>query len=193
MNLLVDEAPFSVEIDGAAVPINTDFRYAILFEQLMLDCTVSDREKVIGSLELFYPHIPDNIAEAHKQMLWFYRCGKPARRGGAAGKLLSKKIFDYDQDDGYIFAAFVADYNIDLESARLHWWKFKALFDALRPDNIFCKIMEWRGADISKLQGEQRTYVQKMQRLYALARPIEEQKKLDAIEQALMNGEALPL
>ena len=37
MSLLIDNAPKSVNIDGAEVEINSDFRTAILFEQMMFD------------------------------------------------------------------------------------------------------------------------------------------------------------
>lgn len=74
----------------------------------------------------------------------------------------------------------------------LHWWKFKALFDALKPDNTICKIMEWRGADTKKMKGEQKIFYQRMQRLYALPRPREEREVLDEITQALIDGRNLP-
>ncbi|MEG0305534.1 MAG: Gp15 family bacteriophage protein, partial [Oscillospiraceae bacterium] len=35
MSLLIDGAPTTVDIDGTSYCINTDFRVAILFEQLM--------------------------------------------------------------------------------------------------------------------------------------------------------------
>lgn len=186
MSLLIDRSPVSVEISGRKWKINADFRTSILFEMLQMDWSVPDDLKLIRALELYYPDVPTDIPSAVEKMIWFYRCGKNPRQNiGGGGRLV--KIYDYEQDDSYIYAAFLADYGIDLESISfLHWWKFKALFDSLRSENTFCKIMEFRAADTSRMKGEQKTFYQKMKRMYALRRPKEEQDKLDEIAETLM-------
>lgn len=188
MSLLVDPAPVSVTAAGGEWPIRTDYRIGILFEQLMLDASLSDQEKFLLVLKLYYPagHPPD-FAAAGNAMLWFYRCGKPAPKQHAGQGGRTVKVFDYDQDDGYIYAAFLQQYGIDLEAVEeLHWWKFKALFNSLPSDCMICKIMEWRATDTSKLKGAQKEHILRMQRLYALQRPKEEQEKYEAIAAALM-------
>ena len=186
MSLLIDPAPLAAEIGGQSWPLRTDYRVSLMFEQLMLDRTVAERDKAPLALSLYYPRQPPDLDGAVRAILWFYGCGKGP--DGPAGGAKGKRLYDYDQDDAYIFAAFWADYGIDLETADLHWWKFRALFDALRPDDLFCKIMQWRGADTSKMKGKEKEYYQKMKRLYALKKPLAEQEKLDAIANALMNG-----
>ena len=188
MSLLVDAAPMSVEIQGKEWPVNASFRTGILFEQAMLDSDIPAELKGPLALEQWFraPR-PPLCAESMEAVLWLYRCGhlpRPARRGARAS---GTKVFDYDQDDGYIFAAFLQQYGIDLEDVEgLHWWKFKALFDALDKNCMFCRIMEWRGTDLRKLKGAQKEHVLRMQRLYALLRPQVEQLKIDRIAAALM-------
>ena len=46
MNLLIDELPTSVFIDGVSYEINTDYRIAIMFETMMFDSELSDEEKL---------------------------------------------------------------------------------------------------------------------------------------------------
>lgn len=188
MNLLLYRAPESVEIDGVEYKIDADFRNCIKFEQLMFDPDVSDGLRGSLVLRLFYPEIPPDAAAAFEKIMWFYSCGeeqKQSHSGGNGGR----KILDYEYDGGYIFAAFLADYGIDLEAVDfLHWWKFKALLNSLRPENIICKIMEYRSADIKQMKGEQKSFYQKMQRLYALPLPRDEVEKLDEIKSALLNG-----
>lgn len=188
MNLLLDHAPESVEINDIEYQIDADFRNCIKFEQLMFDTEISDDMRGILALRLFYPEIPPNIAEAFKKIIWLYGCGEETTRS-KFGKGNGKKVYSYEHDGGYIFAAFLADYGIDLESINyLHWWKFHALFNSLRPENTIVKIMGYRAADIRKLKGEQKNFYRDMQRLYALPKPRDETEKLDEINDALLNG-----
>ena len=180
-------------LNGQAWDIRTDFRIALQFESLMLDRSLAAREKVILAINLFFPKLPPSPLEALDSIRWFYACGKGDESQSGSVTKAAKRIYDYDYDDAYIFAAFLSDYGIDLEAVpHLHWWKFKALFDALKPDNTICKIMEWRGADTKKMKGEQKIFYQRMQRLYALPCPREEREVLDEIAQALIDGRNLP-
>ena len=103
------------------------------------------------------------------------------------------KVFDYDQDDGYIFAAFLEQYGVDLEQVQdLHWWKFKAMFDALRPDCLFSKIVEWRSTDLTQVKDpKEKKFIQEMKQVYRLRKSVDEQEKLDLIADALMSGSDL--
>ena len=55
MNLLIDGLPDSVEIAGQEVSIDTSFRTGILFEEMMLDGSMDDMEKLRTSLDLYFP------------------------------------------------------------------------------------------------------------------------------------------
>lgn len=168
-----------------------EIKAAILFEQMMLDDALSNREKGLAALELFFPGIlPTGENEAGSAILWFYNCGKPWKRGSTARMRRAGKVFDYDQDDGYIFAAFLEQYGVDLEQVQdLHWWKFKAMFDALRPDCLFSKIVEWRSTDLTQVKDpKEKKFIQEMKQVYRLRKSVDEQEKLDLIADALMGG-----
>lgn len=191
MNLLLEPAPADVEISGKTYRLDADYRNAIKFEELMLDPEVPDEARGMLALRLFYPVIPDDVSAAFEKIVWFYAGGEDPqqRRRGSAGASAGKRVYSYEHDSAYIYAAFLADYGIDLESIDfLHWWKFRALFESLREDNLICRIMGYRSADLSKLKGEQRKHYQEMQRFYALPRPRDEQEKLDKINDILLNG-----
>lgn len=188
MNLLIDAAPDTVMIGGQRCPIRANFRESILFEQLMLDRTVPDEQKLPLAINLYYPACPTDLSAAVEQMLWFYRCGKP-QKPALSGGVGTERIYDYEYDDGYIFAAFLADYGIDLESVPfLHYWKYRALFESLRPENKFCRILQYRAADLHDLPDEQKRLYRRMKKLYALPRPAGEQEKMDEIADKLMHG-----
>lgn len=191
MNILVDLLPIAVEIDNKNYEINSDFRTSILFELLMQDSSIGEEDKIITALELYYPVIPENINEAIEQMLWFYRCGKEitSSKGNGKGKSVTR-IYSFEHDDDYIYAAFMDQYNIDLQDIEyLHWWKFKAMFKSLKEDNEIVKIMGYRSMDLSKIKSkEEKAYYKKMCKLYEIPISKDEREKLDEITEALLLG-----
>ena len=187
MNLLIDLVPKTITIDNKEYEINSDFRTSILFELLM-----QDNDKIYLALELYYPNIPDDINSAIEKMLWFYRCGKDLITSKRKGKGKSDiKIYSFEYDDDYIYAAFMDQYGIDLQDIKyLHWWKFKAMFKSLKEDTEIVKIMRYRSMDLSKIKDKnEKAYYKKMQELYKIPISKDEQEKLEEIERALLNGE----
>lgn len=194
MNILIDLVPTTVNIDNREYEINSDFRTSILFELLMQDGTIEEDDKILMALQLYYPDIPENIKKAIEQMLWFYRCGKDVSSSKGNGKSKGvTQIYSFEYDDDYIYSAFLDQYNIDLQDIEyLHWWKFKAMFKALKDDNMIVKIMGYRSMDLSKVKDkEQKAYYRRMQKLYEIPISKDEQNKLDDITIALLSGEDL--
>ena len=190
MNLLIDGAPTHVEIDGEWVEINSDFRVSILFEELMQDDEIPERQKILQALELYYPVLPKNLSSAVEQMLWFYRCGKEPE--ATSQEAPSEPVYSFEQDAGYIYAAFLGQYGVDLEAVDyLHWWKFRALFQSLGADCEFVKIMGYRGMTISpKMSEQQKKFYRDMKKLYALPLSKRQKKQINALEEALLgNGD----
>lgn len=193
MNLLIDLVPETVTIDNEEYGINSDFRTSILFELLMQDSSVDDGDKLIMALNLYYEYIPPKQywKEAIEKILWFYRCGKDIELSKGKGKGKSDiKIYSFEHDDDYIYAAFMDQYGIDLQDIEeLHWWKFKAMFKSLKEDNEIVKIMGYRSIDLSKIKDkEEKTYYRKMKELHKIPVSQSEKEKLNEIEKALFNG-----
>ena len=163
MNLLIDSLPF--EHNG--LEINTDFRVGILFELLMQDDSVSNEEKIILAIELYFSNNIEkalqNETEAINTILWFYSGGKNStiktkkEETKTETKIETKQIYSYEFDDDYIFSAFYQQYNIDLNSIKMHWWKFRALFKGLDDDIQFSKIMSYRAIDLSQIKDKEET------------------------------------
>lgn len=191
MNILIDLLPTIVNINNVKYEINSDFRTSILFELLMQDSSIGEEDKISMALQLYYPVIPNDIKESIDKMLWFYRCGKDITKSKESGKGKSiTQIYSFEHDDDYIYAAFMDQYNIDLQDIEyLHWWKFKAMFKSLKEDNEIVKIMGYRSMDLSKIKDkEEKAYYKKMQELYKLPISKDEKEKLDEITVALLNG-----
>lgn len=191
MNLIIDELPTSVSVDGEDYYINFDFRIGVMFEQLMLDKSIDQEDKLFHALHLYYgDDIPRNVDEAVAALMWFYHCGEDddsvAKR---AHKAAEKRLYDYDFDAPYIYSAFMEQYGIDLQDTSLHWWKFRAMFKSLRDDTEFRKIMGYRAVQItSSMTQSQKDFYNKMKQEYALPVSRDEAQKNQDIADALMNG-----
>lgn len=190
MNMLIDLLPTSVEVDNKEYKINSDFRTSMLFEMMMLDEELDKEERIINALQLYYPVIPVNINEAVKKIIWFYSCGKDNRKHKGTGSRGAEQIYSYEYDDGYIYSAFLSQYGIDLQDIDyLHWWKFKAMFNSLKDDNMIVKIMGYRSLDLNTIKDkEQKAHYRKLKKIYELPKSKTEIDKLNAIEEALLNG-----
>ena len=191
MNILTDKLPETVSIDGEEVPINWDFRYSIQFSNLIQSPgDYTSDELVVEQLKIYYPTIEeiDNLIEAYEKMIWFFMCGEE----GQSEKGSKKPILSYEEDGGYIFAAFLEQYDIDLQSlGSMHWWRFRSLLDSLKDDTQIVKIMGYRGMDIGKLPKEQKAFYKKMQRIHSLKKDTRTKEDIafeEEIAEALVNG-----
>lgn len=151
-NLLVDKLPITVNVNGAEYPIRSDFRTFILFEILLMDGDHSRYEKIDIGCALVYEegNLPPDRDEAFKMALWFYRCGHEGKAGGNV-----EQTYCFEREDDLIFSAFYQQYGIDLtEVEYMHWWKFRALFSALR-DTVISDLISARsytGTEKSRLE-----------------------------------------
>ena len=195
MNILIDLLPNNVVIEDKKYKINSDFRISILFELLMQDDNLSEEDKLCYALNLYYPTLPQNINEAVGKMLWFYKCGKD-NYNNSSSKRKSKvieQIYSFEYDDDYIYSAFLDQYGVDLQDIEyLHWWKFKAMFKALKEDNEIVKIIGYRSIDLSKLKDKnQREYYKNMKQLYEIPKSKNELETINQIQVASLNAKDL--
>ena len=191
MNLLIDPLPQKISIDEKEYLIRWDFRVGILYELMMMDEEVKGAEKPLLALRLFYPETPENWQKALAGIQWFYRGGEEKKgTRKKRNKSRRERIYSFEEDASYIYSAFLEQYGIDLtEVYQLHWWKFRALFQGLREDSVFCKIMGYRAMDIPQtMSNEQKDFYRRMKELYRLSLGKNEEEKIHAIENALLSG-----
>ncbi len=198
MNILMDDLPDTLTVAGAELPIVTDYRTGILFEQTLSDPAIPDDEKLVTVLKLYYgdaifPLLADmdTVQEALNGIMWFYRCGADETAGSETEGESSGKDppFSYEHDAGYIYAAFLEAYKIDLTKNRLHWWQFRALFLGLPETVLFCKIMGYRTMEIpAKMPKAQKKFYQRMKRIYRIPESAEQIRLEKEMEAILANG-----
>ena len=187
MNIIQHALPTSINLSGARAPIRSDFRVWMEIEQLYQNAYNGPKERVLMALMLCYEH-PENIndfSEAVSGLLWFFRCGIPTdpRLAKMAEQKAFKRIYDYEQDAEYIYAAFLEQYGVDLcDIEYLHWWKFKAMFHALSEDRFISKIMAYRNTNLSEINDkEARNRIAQKQALYRLRDGKSEEEKADML------------
>lgn len=206
MNLLVDRPPEKVKIGNMEYQINTDFRISVLFELLIQDDEVPDREKLRNTLKLYFPVIPinENIKDIVNAVIWFYKCGRSdkeikSERDEKSNDETNESnedetiAYSFDYDDEYIYAAFRQQYGINLSTVKgLHWWEFRAMFRGLDHNCEFAKIMGYRTARITKeMSKSEKAFLRKMKAVHALPLSKKAQRQNDALINALMNGDDL--
>lgn len=75
--------------------------------------------------------------------------------------------YSFARDAGAIFAAFRRHYGIDLHTASLHWWHFRALLEGLFTHS-FRQRVGYRLCDLQGMEAQERAEVLKYRSLYAI-------------------------
>lgn len=158
MNILTERPPTSVKIGASVYDINTDYRIGVEFE-LMVEAGEESVSKLISPF--FFQTLPHDVEGAIDSALWFYRCGnEPVTGGGKAGK----QSYSFAVDAEAIYSDFSCYYGLDLSSAELHWWTFRALLFGLPEDSNFKKRIYYRTCDLKKLPKSERERINKIRK-----------------------------
>jgi hypothetical protein len=191
-NFLICELPTSAVIQGKEYKIASDFRDMLELEAI-LNSDKSDAEKGAEALQLFFGCIPSNEESAVNYLGWFFCCGKEKelqkdKKGKTEAGTYKSPVYSFSHDGELIYAAFLAQYGIDLRDVPyLHWWKFIALFNGLSKDHLITEVMHCRAVEMKPdMPKDRKEYYEKMQKTYALPLPDKLEKHLSALEAALM-------
>ncbi len=179
MNLLTEKLPDSISVCGENFAVNTDFRVWIKVENIFAEKRqlTPDMLLQLFSLVLAEKVLPKSFGDTLSAILAFYACNKTSSKKAGNSSASNVRVVSFTEDAGLIYAAFLAQYGIDLTTASLHWWKFRALFDGLTDKHKICEIMGYRATDLSKIKNrEQRAHYRKLKEMYKLpdTRSIEE-------------------
>ena len=184
MSILTDTLPTELNICGKNCPIRSDFRTWIKFTQIAVGEERTDVSALVEAVKLVFKEIPPRFDDAVSAMMYFY--SPPKQQSGGKAESNRKRMYDFDYDAELIYAGFMQQYKIDLCTADLHWWQFRALVDGLGEDTQFYKVMQYRAMDLSKIKDkEQKKFYSKMKRFYQLPDNRTEEEKENAIVDAL--------
>lgn len=124
------EYPKYVKVNDKKYAINADFRIAIECNQIAEDTSIGDFERALAIIYKLFGDEGINAKDDYEKLLElaikYLSCGKEA-----SGSSNEEPDMDFIEDMDYIEASFMSDYNIDLTSVEMHWWKFYKLINGL--------------------------------------------------------------
>ena len=170
-----DRLPKTANINGKIHEVSYGYRTMMAAEIEMFRPDISDQQKMLNALNLFYAYnIPSDLDAAVDYMLWFHRCGELTPKGDRTRKGVTRRGYCFLKDAPLIYAAFRQQYGINLRQTpndSLHWWEFLAMFEALDENTRMAKVMYWRTCDTKGMGKEQKAYIKQMRTLYSLEEP----------------------
>ena len=190
-NFLICELPTSAVIQGKEYTIASDFRDMLELEAI-LNSEKNDAEKGAEALRFFFGCIPTDEESAVAFLGNFFACGKDTSKKGdqvkASDGTYRPPPYSFAYDGELIYAAFLAQYGIDLKNVPyLHWWKFISLFNGLTKEHLITEVMHCRAVELRlDMPKERKEYYEKMQKAYALPLPEKLERHLSELEVALM-------
>lgn len=169
------------EFQGKTYPLDLSFDNVLRYYELLDDETYSDAEKIITAFEMFFGQKPtdedtDLVVQGFEDVTKFislkpYGDDEDSSEGQDGQTVTNpRKFYSFKQDAEAIYASFIEQYGIDLidEQGKLHWDKFKALFQGLGPNTYFQRIIAIRQKDTKDLKGEELAHVIEAQQFYEL-------------------------
>lgn len=196
MNILLDDLPEAVEVNGVEYTVNFDFRTGLACILDMESSELTDEEKCILLLRRIYGDvIPEDVETAIKLAVKFLDGGKepPEEENPFAD---NKRLYSFEKDSALIYAAFQQTHGIDLQKVDLHWWQFLALFQDLGADTGFCNLVNLRRrVNSGEATKEERQYALKLGDAFEVIDPSDALTEADneniALFELLSSGERL--
>ena len=147
--------------NAGGYPVLTDFREWLGFEAAW------HKGDIVGMVRV-YRQLPPNVETAVKLAAEFYGGASLPYKHSNNRQSTALKTVDFLFDSQVIYAAFMAQYGIDLSAVQLHWYKFCALFYGLT-GQIINDICGYRAAEPEKIKDKtRRAEVRRLKRIYAV-------------------------
>lgn len=176
-NVMLDALPY----DWKGYPIDADFRIGIMISQCMADESLSDMERFSTVAELLFPEVLPSVEEISEAVHWFlteYNHDNDSKK-----KENGTIIFDFDVDQWRIYAAFRAQYGIDLNTAQMHWFIFMGLLANIGECSL-TRVMNIRGKKITSRMGrEEKQAIKDAKRVFAIKSTQDDYRELSREEQ----------
>lgn len=151
----------TIVIDGEKTPIDPDFR---------LMCRLFSGENVLR--DFYFAGLPVGVSTENAVEAMFDFCldGLAPHREKEKEKSGEKPLplFDFAEDEGLFYAAFLSEYGIDLNRAKLHWSDFCALFRGLPDECRLKQVIQVRAAKMSDVPKYDRKRITRLKQVYAL-------------------------
>lgn len=177
---LTDELNSSYLFNNHEYPLNLAYDNVLRFYDLLDNDEFKASEKVITAFQMFFGFEPsledgDLIVKSFADITKFISM-KPYGDKGEPDEneeqpaTNPRQLYSFKQDAEAIYASFYDQYGIDLidQQGKMHWDKFKALFQGLGPKTYFQRIISIRTRDTKDLKGEEQASAIEAKQYYEL-------------------------
>ena len=142
-----------------------DYRVVLDCFSALNDTELSDQERMIASLIIFYEDLNDvddinniDVTQAVKEMYRFFNCGEEE----SIGAKFNYRLIDWDKDSQMVCAAINKVAGTEIRSAPyIHWWTFMGYYTAVG-DSLLSQVVGIRHKIIKKKKLEK--YEQKFRK-----------------------------
>lgn len=151
--------PESLPVCGHEYRIRSDYRAILDIMAALNDPELSDQERAMVSLYIFYPDFedmdPEHCQEAIRQCFWFINGGMEEPDQGPKPRLV-----DWERDFPHIVAPINRVAGREIRTMPdLHWWTFLSYYMEIGGDCTFAQIvrirdMKARGKKMEKFDSE---------------------------------------
>ena len=139
--------PEYARIGDKTVKLRTDYRVALRCFSAVNDPDISDGERALAVIWLLFGQLPDGDLQPYlDKARLFLQCGRDTENAGGV------RDMDMAADMPYIYASFLSDYRIDLDTTPMHWWRFCALMEGLTEECVLSRVRELRRFDLSEIK-----------------------------------------
>ena len=171
MNILFEEFPKTVRVNGERFLVETDFREWIRFIQLIDDAKVPWQIKCRLLLQWYIDGIPDDLETAVYALGDFLAMKtENAEEDESITGSAPKQLYSFEQDAECIYSAFREVYGINLQTIPyMHWWEFQTLFAGLPEKTEIKQRIMYRSIDLRTIKDkDERKRIKKIQEIVAL-------------------------
>ena len=179
--------PESVTVEGRTYPIRSDYRAILDILAAFNDPELSDEEKMIVCLSIFYPEYPnvnpDHIEKLYQETMAFIDAGMPK------DDKEKPALVYWEQDEPLIVPAINKIAHRDIRSSdHLHWWTFIGYFMEIG-ESLFSTIIDIRSkkAKGKKLEKYEQEFFKENKHLILRQKSADEQAQIEA-EKAAINA-----
>jgi len=178
-NVLLDPLPtgYEDEKSGKFYPLDFDFRVGIQISLIQDDSELDNIEKIALTQDLIFTGDRPDDPEVIKDCVNFYINGW-FHDNPVESRHKDIRTSDFDVDQWRIYAAFLSQYQIDLNSIdEMHYWVFMGLLSNL-DECSYTRVLDIRVKKMPKgLKGDDLRAFQDAKKAYRLGKPLSKEEK----------------
>lgn len=160
-NIILDSLP----TDYNGYLIRTDFRIYLQIAECLSDNELTNEESISTALWLLYGNSQPPLETAYNGLLWYLHIADEPY--SPEEKNQSEPCISFEIDSGRIYTAFKRFYNIDLNSANLHWLEFLYMLKDMG-ECAYTTVAEIRSKSLKNMSREQKKDISKLKEKYSL-------------------------